>query len=158
MTYKNHGPIEFAGIIKNAGGGGAYVEFPFSVEELFGVKGRVPVKIVFENTVEYTGSLAKMGPGNHMTPVLKSIREQLQKEFGDSIHIQVTLDTSERKIELAEDVKIALAKIPGLLETFTKLAFTHQREHMQYIEEAKKPETRERRIQNTIERLQKTDG
>ncbi|WP_258561819.1 DUF1905 domain-containing protein [Chryseobacterium chendengshani] len=53
--------INFKAIIQQNGTmNAAFVEFPFSVEELFGKKGQVKIKALFDETVEYRGSLAKM--------------------------------------------------------------------------------------------------
>jgi len=53
--------IKFKAIIQQNGTmNAAFVEFPFSVEELFGKKGQVKIKALFDETVEYRGSLAKM--------------------------------------------------------------------------------------------------
>ncbi len=58
----------------------------------------------------------------------------------------------KRQISLAKDEKTALAKA-GLLEKYQKLPYSHQREYHMWIEEAKKPETRARRIEQMVDRL-----
>ncbi|MEO7617440.1 MAG: DUF1905 domain-containing protein [Candidatus Saccharibacteria bacterium] len=70
INYKNPGPIEFDATIKQNPGGGAFIGFPFSVEELYGVKTRVPVNVAYDGT-PYRGSMTKMGPGDHLLLVLK---------------------------------------------------------------------------------------
>ncbi len=62
----------FTAPIKNAGGGGAYVEVPFDVEKVFGSK-RPKVKALIEG-IPYRGTLVRMGSECHMLPVLKDIR------------------------------------------------------------------------------------
>ncbi|MFA5816744.1 MAG: DUF1905 domain-containing protein [Bacteroidales bacterium] len=54
--------IMFEAIIEqNKGMDAAYISFPYSVEELFGVKGQVKVKAMIDGKVLYRGSLANMG-------------------------------------------------------------------------------------------------
>ena len=54
-SYKNPGKIEFDGPVKRNDAGGEYVEFPYDVEELYGVKGRVPALMTFDGE-PYRGS------------------------------------------------------------------------------------------------------
>jgi Domain of unknown function (DUF1905)/Bacteriocin-protection, YdeI or OmpD-Associated len=145
-TYLNPGPVEFDGVIEPASetGGGAFVGFPFDVVKTFGVKGRVPVKVLFDD-VPYAGSLVKYGRPEHMMPMLKEIQQKLGKTIGDSVHVRVELDTSERVVELDQDTTSALVEAK-LLERFRAMAYTHQREYVRWIGEAKRQETREARI------------
>ncbi|WP_228437484.1 DUF1905 domain-containing protein [Chryseobacterium sp. 7] len=60
-------PIEFKAIIQQNGEmNAAFVEFPFSTEELFNKKGQVKIKALFDGKVEYRGSLAKMKSDCHI--------------------------------------------------------------------------------------------
>lgn len=73
--------------------GGAYVEFPWDIRIEFG-KGRVKVHAEFDN-VPYDGSIVNMGVRNedgsicYIIGVLKSIRKQLGKSDGDTIHVVI---------------------------------------------------------------------
>jgi len=71
---KNPGKVAFTGIILDAGNSrGAYLEFPFSTQEIFGTNNRIPVRINF-NGEPYRGSLVRMGTECHIVPILKTIR------------------------------------------------------------------------------------
>ncbi len=61
-------------------------------------------------------------------------------------------DTEKRTVEAPPDLVAALEK-SGLREAFSKLSYTHQKEHVNSITEAKREETRARRIEKTIEML-----
>ena len=77
-------PIEFIAEIKQHGTqNAAYVDFPFSTEELFGKKGQVKIKALLDDKVEYRGSLAKMKSDCHMLGLTQAVRKQLDKTFGD---------------------------------------------------------------------------
>jgi hypothetical protein len=90
MTKKH----TFTAIIQNAGGGGAFVEVPFDVETAFGAK-KPKVKALIEG-VPYRGLLVRMGGPNHILIILKGIREQIGKTFGDEVKVSVGLDVEER--------------------------------------------------------------
>ncbi|HVX92674.1 MAG TPA: YdeI/OmpD-associated family protein [Candidatus Dojkabacteria bacterium] len=153
MIQLNPGIVRFSGKIINAGGGGAYVNFPHNVEEMFGMKGRVPVNVIFEKKVKYRGSLAKMGTEFHVLIVLKSIREQLGKDFGDEINVELELDTVKRKVSIPSYLKKVLEANQTTKEKFEKLAYSHQKEFVTWINGAKKKETRDLRVQKFLEMM-----
>jgi len=147
-TYRNPGRLEFTGEILGREGGGAFVEFPHDVERLFGVKGRVPVRVTFDGR-PYRGSMVKMGHPMHILLILKEIREELGKGPGDRIRVTVELDDAPRVVVLAPDVEAAYGKA-GVLGIYRALSFSRQRERNLWIEDAKQAETRARRIAKSI--------
>ena len=147
MTNKH----TFTAPIKNAGGGGAFVDIPFDVEKEFGSK-KPKVKAMIEG-IPYRGTLVRMGSESHMLIILKGIREQIGKDFGDEIKVTMEEDTEPRVIEVPADLLKELKKDKDAKAFFDKLAYTHQKEYVKWIEEAKKEETRQARIVKTIEML-----
>ena len=143
----------FTATIQNAGGGGAFVEVPFDVKAAFGSK-KPKVKAMIEG-VPYRGTLVRMGGPNHMLIILKSIREQVGKTFGDKVKVSVEADTEERVIEIPKDLLKEFKKDKNAKAIFDTLAYTHQKEYVKWIEDAKKEETRQNRIIKTLEMLKK---
>lgn len=143
----------FSAIIQNAGGGGAFVEIPFDVEKTFGSK-KPKVKAMIEG-VPYRGILVRMGTEHHILIILKAIREQIGKTFGDKINITVEADSEPRLVEVPAELKQAFKAEKEAKSFFEKLAYTHQREYVTWINEAKRDETRQARILKTIEMLKK---
>lgn len=141
----------FKAVIQNAGGGGAFVEVPFDVEKEFGSK-KPKVKALIEG-IPYRGTLVRMGTDCHLLLVLKSIRAQVGKTFGDEIKVTVEPDTEERVIELPAELKKAFRAEKEAKAFFDKLSYTHKREYVMWINEAKREETRQNRIAKTIEML-----
>jgi hypothetical protein len=141
----------FTATIQNAGGGGAFVEIPFDVEKAFGEK-KPKVKAMIEG-VPYRGTLVRMGTECHLLLILKSIREQVGKTFGDEIQVSVESDTEPRVVEVPSDFAKALKKEKSALAYFKSLSYSHQREYVNHITEAKREETRAKRIDRTIEIL-----
>jgi hypothetical protein len=144
----------FTAVIQNAGGGGAFVEVPFDVEAEFGSK-KPKVKALIEG-ISYRGILTRMGTDCHILGIRKDIREQAGKTFGDEVTITVEPDTEPRMIEVPADLMKELKKDKEAKALFDKLSYTHQKEYVTWITEAKKEETRQGRILKTIEMLKKT--
>jgi hypothetical protein len=141
----------FTAVIQNAGGGGAFVEVPFDVEDVFGAK-KPRVRALIEG-VPYRGLLTRMGGEHHILIILKGIREQIGKTFGDEIKITLEPDTEPRVLEIPEDLIGALKKDREAKAFFDKLSYTHQKEYVTWINAAKKEETRQNRVLQTIEML-----
>ena len=143
----------FTATILNAGGGGAFVDVPFDVEKAFGAK-KPKVKATFDG-VPYRGMLARMGTDYHILIILKSIREQIGKTFGDKVKITVELDSEPRMIEVSKDLMKELKQHKEAKAFFDKLSYSHKREYVTWINEAKRDETRQNRIVKMIEMLKK---
>jgi hypothetical protein len=138
----------FRAVIENAGGGGAFVRIPFDVEKTFGKK-RVKVKAVIEGE-QYRGSLVRMGGPDHVLGILKAIREKVGKDFGDEVEVIVEEDAEERAVSVPPDLAQALAANPAAAAFFKHLAYSHQKEYIRWIEEAKRAETRKARIDKAL--------
>ena len=96
-----------------------------------------------------------MGGPNHLLIILKGIREQIGKSFGDEIKIMVEPDLEERVIEIPKDMLKELKKDKQAKAIFDTLSYTHRREYVNWVMEAKKEETRQRRIMKAMEMLKK---
>jgi hypothetical protein len=140
----------FKGTITLNDGGGAWVEVPEEVVSALGGGGRIPVQATFDG-IAYRGSIASMG-GCMALGILKSIRGELGKGAGDPVTVTVERDAAERTIEVPADFAAALEEA-GLRTSFDALAYSHRREHVNAINDAKKPETRARRITKALEML-----
>ena len=153
--YKNPGPLTFTTILQRNGdvsNSSAYIEFPYDLKETYGVGNLVPFKATFDGRVSYRGSLAKMGGSHAMLLLRKDVRAELGKEPDQTVEVVVELDDQPRELTVAEDMRRAL-HAAGLWKTFHDLAFSHRREYAQWIEGAKRPETRANRIQKMLEML-----
>ena len=131
----------------------AFVDFPFSAEELFGKKGQVKIKALLDEKVEYRGSLAKMKSDGHLLGLTQEVRKQLGKTFGDKVTVKLWEDQEERIVEIPEDVLEVFEKNKKAFEMYQKMSYTHRKEYMRWITEAKKPETRENRKVKLIEMI-----
>lgn len=128
-----------------------YVIFPYDVKENFGTA-RVKVNVKFDGVL-YRGSLMPMGMiEGHPLLVRKDIREKINKKAGDFVNVELEQDLEERIVVVPDDFKKALKKIK-LDKVFEKMSFTHRKEYVNSILDAKKPETRLRRIEKALDMI-----
>lgn len=146
--------ISFKAVILQSGDiNAAYVEFPFSTEEHFGKKGLVKIKGIFDDHVEYRGSLVKMKSDYHTLGLTQEIRRQLGKSFGDEVSVKLWEDKEERTVIIPDDVVLVFNENIKAKELFDAMSYTHRKEYIRWIVEAKKPETREKRKVKMIEMI-----
>jgi hypothetical protein len=140
-------------ILQHKGMDAGYIEFPFSVQEIFGIKGQVKVKAILDNSVVYRGSLAKMGFSCHVLGITKDIRKELNKTFGDEIDVQIEQDIAPREVILPQDLINLLKQYPDAKKFFEGLSYTNRKEYVTWIDSAKKDGTRKQRIELFIYKL-----
>ena len=141
----------FRATIEQADGGGAFVTIPFDVEQVFGKK-RVPIYATIDG-IGYRGSLVRMGGPCHMLLILKKIREAIGKQAGDTVEVTLEQDHAPRAVSVPADMLAQLRTHPVAQEFFQQLAYSYQREYVQWIEAAKRPETRQLRVLRTVDML-----
>ena len=81
----------------------------------------------------------------------KAARAEAGVELGSSYDIEITADAAERTIEVPDDLNAALAAEPAVEATFTSMAYSHRKEYVRWITEAKKAETRAARVAKAVE-------
>jgi Domain of unknown function (DUF1905)/Bacteriocin-protection, YdeI or OmpD-Associated len=130
----------------------AYVIFPYDVKESFGAA-RVKVKVKFDGEL-YRGSLVPMGLMEGYPLLLrKDIRAKINKGVGDFVNVELEQDFEERIVEVPADFEKALKK-SKLKDAFEKMSFTHRKEYVNSVLDAKKPETRLKRIEKALEMVE----
>ena len=134
------------------GGGGTLVPVPRQVAATLGLKGMPKVQAVIAGQ-PYRGSLMPMGDGTYCLGVLKSIQEAAGVKQGDTVTVELELDKAPRVVELPADLAKAIARDKKASAAWDKLSFTNKKEMARGLEEAKKPETRERRLAAAIAQL-----
>lgn len=129
-----------------------FVPVPFDPREVFG-KVRAPVKVTL-NGFTYRSTIAALG-GPPCIPLRRSNREAAGLEGNETLEIPLELDEDKREVTPPKDFVKALKALPSALERWRALSYSHQREHIEAIESAKKPETRARRIDAAVRALAK---
>src|SRR5436190_10124401 len=124
-------------------GPSCYVVLPFDPKAVFGTV-RAPVVVTIDGYT-FRSRIVAMGG-----PICVALRESHRKaaglEGGETVTVQVGLDTAPRTVSAPADLLRALKAVPGALDAWKASSYTHQREHVEAIDAAKKPETRERRV------------
>jgi len=130
-----------------------FIPLAFDPKDVFG-KVRAPVKVTL-NGYSYRSTIAAMG-GPPCIPLRKSNREAAGVNGGETVEVRLDLDTEKREVIPPADFGRILKTTPAALEHWNRPSYTHQREHVEAIEGAKKPETRARRIEAAIRMIQRT--
>lgn len=139
----------FTAELERAGTSSAMLPIPFDVKIEFG-RARPPVKVTirghtWRTTPAVYGGVAYIG-------LNRDVRTAAGVDVGDRVRVDVELDTEPRTVELPVDLREAL-DADGACGGFDGLSFTHRREYVEWVEGAKRPETRARRVAETVRRV-----
>jgi hypothetical protein len=120
--------------------------------ELRGTAGRarIPVTASFDG-VPYRGSVVSMG-GAMVLGITNAIQAEMHKSVGDTVSVVIEADTAERTVEVPDDLATAL-DAAGVRDAFDRQSYTNRKEQTRSVAEAKKPETRARRIERAVAAL-----
>lgn len=127
---------------------------PFNIEEVFGQKNHVKVKGSI-NGIEFRSSLTPRGDGKHYMVVSKVLQEAAGITKGDKIHVIMEPDNDERLVEIPEVIQKIFETNEDAGKTFHKLSYTRRKDFVDYILDAKKESTREKRITQMLEEIEK---
>ena len=124
---------------------------PFDVPTIFGTKARVPVRGTINN-YPFRSSLCNMGDGHFMV-VNKQMRTGAKCKAGDIVDVVLQRDREERVVEVPAYIAKHIASSKTAQATWDSLSFTHKKEWVRAIEEAKKEETKQARMQRMMDSL-----
>ncbi|MFB8003294.1 YdeI/OmpD-associated family protein [Nocardia sp. NPDC056000] len=127
------------------------LEVPPEVVEALGEGARPPVTITI-NGHSWKSRIALMR-GRHLIGLSHANRQAAGVDIGEQIEVEVELDTEPRVVVEPEDFTAALDADPVARAAYDSLSHSRKREHVLSIESAKKPETRQRRIEKAITTL-----
>jgi hypothetical protein len=97
-------------------------------------------------------TVTRMG-GEFLLGLNREVRAGAGVEAGDSVEVEIGLDTAPRDVHLPEALATALNGDPKARATFTALAYTHRKEYARWIEDTKREETRQRRVEQAVKML-----
>jgi hypothetical protein len=123
---------------------------PFDLEETFGRK-RPPVKVTIRGHTWRTTPGVYDGIGHIV--VNRDVKAATGVDAPDRVRVEMELDTEPRTVRVPPDLRDALRAHDEAWNAFTTLSFTHRREYVEWVEEAKRSDTRARRIAATVERV-----
>ena len=144
--------VKFRATLEPVPHGGCFVVVPEDVARRAGVKHRDRARGSV-NGAAYRSALMKYSGVFHMG-VHKATLAAAKAAKGDEVEVVIERDTKPLPTDrVPGDLAAALKKSKPAAAAFAKLAPSHRREHVAHVLEAKKPETRARRIQKTVETL-----
>jgi hypothetical protein len=143
---------EVTAVLGGAAGERPHVEIPFDVREAFGSARAKVVATV--HGVKLRTTVAVYG-GKSYVGFREDMRRAMGIKIGDTITVALEADVEEREVVVPPDLAALLKKDGVANAAFDKLAFTHRKEYVEWIVGAKKAETRERRLEKTLEMLKK---
>jgi len=129
-----------------------HVYLPFDVFEAFGTRARLAVKGAI-NGFPFRSSIFPMGGGKFYMVVNREMREGAKVKAGDTVEFVMEKDEEPRTIATPPDLLKALNARKSVKALWDKMSYSHRKEHIGFIEEAKKPETRARRIAKAVEMI-----
>ena len=130
------------------------IEVPDDIVTALGAGKRPPVRVSIGGHT-YRTTVAPMG-GVFLIGVSADNRKAAGVAAGDEIDVGIELDTEPREVAVPADLAAALDADGDARQRFEKLSYSHKRQHVSAIEDAKTPETRQRRIAKTVDML--SDG
>ena len=111
--------------------------------------GRRPAVVVNLNGYEYRSTVGIMG-GKHMISISAAVRKETGVKGGDPISVKLTIADTPRQVDIPDDLARALGAEPDVASFFSKLSNSLQRYHVDNINGAKTPETRQRRVEKAV--------
>jgi bifunctional DNA-binding transcriptional regulator/antitoxin component of YhaV-PrlF toxin-antitoxin module len=125
------------------------VVLPDEVAAALGGRGRIPVAGTVNGTA-FRSSTMPMGDGRHCVGFRREIRDAAGIAIGDEVEIVLARDDAPRTVDVPADLAAALDADPAVRRAFDELSYTHRREYVEAVLDAKRPETRVRRIAQTV--------
>ena len=123
---------------------------PFDLKEAFG-RARPPVKVTIRGHTWRTTPGGYDGVGHVV--VNREVKAATGVDAPERVRVSMDLDTEPRTVRVREDFRNALRADEQAAKAFAAMSFTHRREYVYWVEEAKRPATRARRIAATVERV-----
>jgi hypothetical protein len=143
--------MKFRAVIELHGKAATGIQVPEEIVTGLG-GGKRPAVVVTIGQYSYRSTVSPYN-GAIMLPLSAENRTAAGVAAGEEVEIELVLDDQPRTVTVPADLAEALAKEPAAKAAFESLAFTHQKEHCRAIEDAKKPETRLRRLEKTMDML-----
>ena len=123
------------------------IDIPAAIIESLGA-GKRPKVVVTVNGSSYRSTVAVMG-GQYVVGVTAEQRAKTGLKAGDAIEVGIELDTAPRDVTAPPDL-LAAIDAAGVRGAWERLSYSHRKEHVRAIDEAKAPETRQRRIEKAV--------
>ena len=141
----------FKSKLNSEGPGGAwtFMKIPFNVEKVWGTRARLSVQGSI-NGFAFRSSIFPMGDDTHSMMVNKQMQAGAAAKAGDTVKVTMAPDTAPRVVAVPVELKQAFARNKAAQAAFEKMPYSHKKEYVEYIVEAKQAETRARRVAKAL--------
>jgi hypothetical protein len=143
--------VKFRATLEPRGPAAAVVLTDDQVAEIGRGAKTAPVQVTL-NGRTFALRIARMR-GESLIGLSKAVRAAAGVEPGDEVDVEVVLDMAPREVTPPPALAAALDGDPAARQAFDALAFTHRKEFARWVEEAKREETRDRRVAETLRML-----
>lgn len=143
--------MQFQATVRQAGKTATGIPVPDEVVEGLGA-GKRPAVRVTVNGYTYRSTIASMG-GEFMIPLAAEHRAASGVAGGQAVSVELELDTAPREVTVPADLATALEADEEASRFFESLSYNQQRWYVLRVEGAKKAETRERRVTDSVQML-----
>lgn len=143
--------MKFKTTIKQTGKNTTGIEVPPEIIEALGSGKRPPVQVTL-GAYTYRSTVASMD-GVYMISVSEEVRRNAGVAGGDAVEVTLELDHAPREVNIPDDFASALDQNATAKKFFEGLSYSNKRRFVMGIEDAKTPETRQRRIDKAINTL-----
>ena len=120
--------------------------------QALGASTKTPPVRVTVNGHSFAGRVGRMA-GENLIGFNKAVRQACGVEPGDEVDVEIVLDEAPREVEVPPELAAALERDADARARFDALAYTHRKEYARWVAEAKREETRSRRVAETLTRL-----
>lgn len=145
------GAIQFTAHVQPRGPAAAVVLDDAQVAVVGEGAKRFPV-VATVNGYTWRTSVARMG-GEFLLGLSREVRQGAGVQAGDEVEVTVELDAAPREVEIPAALAAALAGDPQASACFEQMAFTHRKEYARWVAEAKRDDTRQRRVQQALDMI-----
>jgi len=112
---------------------------------------RVPV-VATVNGYRWRTTVTRMG-GEFLLGLNGQVRRAAGVEAGDRIEVEIGLDAAPREVAVPPALAGALDGDPEAAAAFNRLSYSHRKEYARWIDEAKREDTRGRRVAQALDML-----
>jgi hypothetical protein len=143
--------VQYRTVVESNGRTATGLVVPDEIVAALGAGKRPPVRVTV-GPHTYRSTVARMG-GRYLIPLSAENRSAAGVAAGDEVDVHLELDDAPREVEVPDDLAAALARDAAARQHFESLSFTHRKEWVRWVTEAKRPETRANRVAKTVEAM-----
>jgi hypothetical protein len=146
------GRIEFVTLMVNAAGGALSLPIPKDVSHALGSRARVEVKGTVNGKPMRAPAMPD-GKGGHSIGISREMQDLFGARVGERVKVVLELIAQDAPVEAPPDMNRVLQHNLQAKAHWEKFAPPQRRAWVQYVDSSRKPEERQRRISEAVQRI-----